>query len=116
MQLSDRLQAVTTVLELSESFETAKAKLRAFPWNYEGPEVIMTRGHVANLLRRFLDGEIGAGTVVDWADLLEMREDLDFEEEDRDWLTNVLSELSNPYTNGELTRERAMELLVEAEA
>jgi hypothetical protein len=110
------LRTLAAFIELSEPLESAKAKLQMFPWDYDGVGLRMTRVHMANILRRFLAGEIGADVIVDWADTLEVRPDLDYAPQDHDWLTDRLFELANPSINGNLTRERAIKLLDEAEA
>ncbi len=61
------------------------------------------------MLRRFLSGEISDRNVSDWADAVEARDDIGFNEEDEDILTDVIYELANPELTRPLSPETAAE-------
>lgn len=74
--------------------------LAEFGWDSEDELVLLRCDHVTAVSERFLRGEIPAGDVSDWADALESREDIGFEDGCGEILADVIYELANP----ELTR------------
>ena len=61
---------------------------------YAGP------GHLLSVLRRFETGEIGAAEVEEWANAIEIRDDIGFEAESDDVVRDVIHVLANPELAG----------------
>jgi hypothetical protein len=108
---ADRVSTLRSLLTLSRPLEELTARLRAFPWNCDRDLVMFTRQHAANVLRRYLAGEFDARTVADWADAIEIREDIGHEPGHEDALKDLIFELANPDANYVLTPARAKEWL-----
>lgn len=89
------------------------AALREFPHDCEESLATLRKADVAAALNRFLSGEVSSSDIEAWADAVEMRDDIGYEESDRDAIANTLFILSNPDINGVLTPDYAKELLVE---
>jgi hypothetical protein len=83
--------------------EETVAALREFPWDSDEELVTLTAGHVVEVLRRCCAGELTAREVEDWADAVEMREDLGFEDSPDERAQDAVNFLANPLLNGELT-------------
>jgi RNAse (barnase) inhibitor barstar len=116
---ADRKSVVEALLNRSRPLAEIRAELGQFPWDSE-PLVQLTREHVGNVLRAFLAGEIDALSIEDWANLIEMRDDIGFEDEDEDAddfehgdLRNAIFVLANPVLYGDLTKDLARQLLEE---
>lgn len=80
--------------------------------------VMMTGNDVAVILQRYLAGELTRAQVWEWAEGLELRDDIGFgtsnEEDEHDEFTlNLVYELANPTLEGDLTPERAKQLIAE---
>ena len=72
---------------------------------------VTTENGVVNILQlmrivdRFLGGEITAAQLQEWAENLEVREDVAFADDERDLLDDVFFRIATPMINGPLTRE-----------
>ena len=108
----NRLETVRNLLEQRITPQEAIAILRLFPWDFEGYPVVIERRHVSNLLERFLIGTICSLDVATWAEAVEFRDDIKPEKEFEDCILQTVLEIANPTINGELTVERAQELLM----
>jgi hypothetical protein len=76
-----------------------KRFLSSLPWDYDGQSVVIRNEDIVNILQCFLDSKISAARVHDWADFLEMRDDIDFEFGDDSVSKEVLHALATPQTN-----------------
>ena len=74
-------------------------ELRLMDWDWTGePLLVLTPEHVLSVMDRFLSGQLTAKQVEDWADALELREDVEL----ADSLAGVIFYLANPSINGEI--------------
>lgn len=87
------------------SFDAPITKLRdelgTLTWDSD-PVVTLTRRDIVAVLERFSTGAIDALTVEDWANLVECREDIDFEVGYGDVIHAAIHDLANPLLSGEL--------------
>ncbi|EGQ9730915.1 hypothetical protein ACJXBB_001696 [Vibrio cholerae] len=67
---------------------------------------------IQDVLRRFLAGEFTAEDLENWANLLECREDLEFEEGKSEEIENVIYCLANPTLQKEITIDSCKEFLI----
>ncbi len=63
------------------------------------------------MLQKFLNGLIPATAVEDWADLIEVREDVDYPESQKDVISDIICQLANPVLEGSLDADKAREFL-----
>ena len=72
----------------------------------------LSRDMIVSVLERYLKSELTAQNVEDWANAIEMHEDIllgqDDEEED---VFMAISRLANPHSEGPLTQESARDLI-----
>jgi len=90
-----------------------RSELATYPWDLDEPLIILERQHLANILERYIDGELKAAEVAAWADALEMRDDVGFRHEDDRLLRGMLSTLATPEVHAPLTLIRAKGLLAD---
>lgn len=107
----DRIAAVTSLLEFSEPLEQLAERMSEFDWDCTGQPVVLMPEHVVEVLERFLSDQIPASIVERWANLVEGRDDVDFQYRDG-LMSVVVHELANPTLTLPLDRARAA-LLVE---
>lgn len=81
-----------------QNLEENKKIIRQYPWDpIEWEEkVILTANNIVNLLLRYIKWEISYEYLIDWADFLEVREDIDFEEDNEDIISELIHILANP--------------------
>lgn len=90
------------ILEHAVRFDMPLVALRLalgrFPWDCEAPLVTLRAADVVAVLDRFLAGQLSADEVTAWADLLEVREDVDFgvTTEDADVVRHAVWLVANP--------------------
>jgi len=87
--------------------EQLHAELWTFGWDWldDEPLLIITREHLLSIIDRYLAGEISSAQLQQWAENLECREDVDFEETNKDIIDSVFFRLALPEINGVLTPE-----------
>ena len=115
MDAKEGTNARTMVLEalLNLQMDTSRLKdeLRKFKWDCEEELVILGRDHLKKILNEYLNGQLREGTLNEWAELIEMRDDIGFEPENEDLLKEIIFELANPDINLQITPKRAKEYL-----
>ncbi|MER8761483.1 MULTISPECIES: hypothetical protein [unclassified Mesorhizobium] len=85
--------------------------LREFEWDYDGLPYILTRDDVSDILERYIDGKLSSEELEAWADAIELREDIQYEEKNEDWINDVIFTLASTVLNGPITLEKVKELL-----
>lgn len=113
---SDRLAAVESLIAFSVPLELAAQHLQPFGWDYEGVPVELNSGHLVRVLQRYLQGELSARDVEDWANLIEGREDIEFSQACAGRIGEALHELANPSLFAPLDPARAEELIADIPA
>ncbi len=107
----DRRVILENLLTLSRPLPQLKQELAAFGFDYGGEPVELSANELAAVLQKFLDGLIPATAVEDWADLIEVREDVDYPESQKDVISDIIYQLANPVLEGSLDADKAREFL-----
>ena len=98
------LQSLLRLDQPVDHLETAVGRL---PWDSDRSLVTLTGADAASILERFARGELSASDVERWANAVEGREDIDFDEGHESELREALFELANPLLTEPLTPARA---------
>ena len=99
-------QILQALVNFSQSPLELNKELSRFEWDYEDDPVIIEPLHIVSVINRFLSGDLNAKQVEYWANMIECREDLDYEASNREQLEHKIYELANPDIEGQLTIER----------
>jgi hypothetical protein len=111
------MQNRKTFLETLLRFRDPKAlkqimtALREYGWDSEETLVNLTSDAIISILERYLQSELTAQEVEDWANAVEMRDDIEFGIDDDEVIMNAVGELANPVLTEPLTPESAMALI-----
>jgi hypothetical protein len=97
----DRADILASLIRFDRPIAELEALVRALDWDAE-PVATIRRRDIVAVIERFLAGEIDAGDVVRWADLLEGREDMNFEPRHEPAVADAIYDLANPDLQGEL--------------
>ena len=92
---TSRLQALGDLLEHRVPARESQARLAAFPWDEEELLDLEVR-HVVAVLSRFADGEIDAAEVTEWADTVDLRDDIGREPGRETQINDALFVMSSP--------------------
>ncbi|OOE76077.1 hypothetical protein [Salinivibrio sp. ML290] len=95
--MNKRLETVKHLVSLSKPLDELSEYLSEFSWDYEGKPLIVKSIDIINVLNRYICGDINADSVEQWANMLECREDIEFEEEK---IECVVYSLANPELEG----------------
>ncbi len=113
---TDRIKLVQACIELPSDFDELRRQIAKFGWDYDGHiKAVLSRADVVTILQRYLKSEIGNKQIEDWADFLEGRDDVAFENGAEAILNEVIHVLANPILDGGLTLEVAKIMLTKIE-
>ncbi|HKZ60614.1 MAG TPA: hypothetical protein VJ547_12335 [Candidatus Thermoplasmatota archaeon] len=83
--------------------------LAKYGWDADEPLFEVRPEHVGAVLKRYCDGTLSETDVEDWANALEVRDDLAFNP--RGTVRELTFELANPTLQGKLTKQRAAAMM-----
>jgi len=98
------------LIDYSLSLDELALGLREFEWDAPETLVRLRPSHLINVLRRFIDLNISSDDVRNWAELLEVREDIEISD-DESIVWDTVFELATPILFGELSIDRAETLI-----
>lgn len=107
----DRLDVLRDLVAFNKPVRDLSDLLGKFGWDYEGQSLTIVASQIQDVLKRFLAGEYSVQDLEDWANLIECREDLEFEEKRHDEIADVIYRLANPALEGKITSECCEALL-----
>lgn len=107
--MRDRKVVLEDIIQLRGDLQELKKELSQFPWDSEVFIAEIYRKDVIRVFEGYLNDVISNQQIEDWADLIECRDDIAFEDDD---LKELIFELASPEINGYLTKMRVSELLV----
>lgn len=107
----DRFEVLRNLVAFSKPVNVLSSDLSNFDWDFDGDPLIVTASDMKLVLNRFLAGERTAEELEAWANLIEGREDLEFEDQQNEAIENVVYCLANPVLQGAITPESCKELL-----
>ena len=107
-QEADRRAILLSVLALDRPVSELQSALSTLEWDYPIALAILTYSHVRSVLERFQAGQLRADDVEGWANMIELRDDLDFADE---MVQEMIFILATPAINGALDQQLAEELL-----
>lgn len=101
----NRFDVLRDLVTFNKPASVLSDSLSKFDWDYEGTPLIVMASQIREVLKRFLAGEYSAKELEGWANLIECREDLEFEEKKNGEIANVIYCLANPVLEGEITAD-----------
>lgn len=101
--MEDRTSLLERLLRFESPIEDTVAMLAAYGWASDQELVRLAPSDVVSILDRFLEGELTDRQVAYWAELLEMREDVGYENLWADHLRRAVGQLASPEVHGAIT-------------
>ena len=111
----DRLVILKNLVSFSKSVNELSKMLSQLEWDYDEQPLIVNASDVRSVIARFLVGEYTAKELEGWANLIECREDLEFEETCFEAIESAIDSLANPALQGEITSESCRSILTSLE-
>lgn len=103
-----RVDILTDLVAFDANLKELRTELSKYPWDTDKPYLIISKLQFSNVLNKCIKRVITFQELEDWANTIECRDDLDFEDE---IIQEFLFELSSPEINGEITDKRLCEML-----
>lgn len=107
----NRVLFLNAVINMQPDYGIAMKALEEYGWDFNGNPLMIQSSVFKEILSGFVEEKIAATDIHIWAEFLELREDVDFFENDEPILSQILYELANPDLEGELTKDRAKSLI-----
>jgi len=76
----NRRKFLLELLNWTSPLREVFAQLALFPWDHETTLVLVERHHLRNALTRYVEGSASSEEIEQWAEALESRDDVGFED------------------------------------
>jgi hypothetical protein len=102
-----RIELLNKLIEFEGSVEKIQQQLDQFGWDSVHDLVILRKEHLLKVLSYYVNEKLNSLEVEKWANAIESREDIGFEEDSIDLIKEIIYELANPQLTEDLTKDRA---------
>ena len=99
----NRFVVLGDLVAFNKPVTVLSASLSNFDWDYDEQPLVIKASQIQSVLKRFIAGEFTVQELEDWANLIECREDLEFEEVKHEAIETAIECLANPVLQGEIT-------------
>ena len=97
---------IKQLLKAKDDFPLLVQRLDQYEWDFDGTPVLLEKKHLKNILSRYLKEEVSDDFLYEWAEFIELRDDIDYLEEDEETLLEIIHNMASPQTEGNLTHAR----------
>jgi hypothetical protein len=111
--MKSRKQILHEIFNLEGDIDNLQSEILKYPWDSKVPLLIVTKVNLANTIQKFIFSDTPFKEIENWANILECREDIQYEPEE---LIEYVYELANPFLIGEITKERLVRIVNELHA
>ena len=108
--LMAKIDILLNLINFAKDMSAIKSDLAKIGFDSELELVTITQNTIANILNRVVDKEISYDLLEEWANLIECREDIGYEDE---ILQEIIFELANPCLYGEIDERKICMILDE---
>ena len=105
-----KIDILLNLINFTKGISAIKSDLAKIGFDSESELVTITKNTIANILNRVIDKEISYNLLEEWANLIECREDIGYEDE---ILQEIIFELANPCLYGEIDEKEICMILDE---
>ena len=98
-----RKEILIDLVQNKREVSSLKKELSYYPWDCEKPLYTVDWDDISGVLDQYLLGITDSSSLENWANAIESREDLDFENEE---VQQIIIEIANPILFGLITREK----------
>ena len=85
-------------------------EISGYPWDCEIPLITISKTDMVYIINECVNDEISLEELTNWANIIECRDDFDFENEK---IQELIFELANPEINKENGKNRLMDIVKE---
>jgi len=101
--MNTHYQILQSLLDFDQPLDALKKEIKTLPWDSEEEVIILKKDHLFKILEKFTNQQLDSDELSEWANLIEGREDIGFEEKDEEILKKIIFEMANPEINEPIT-------------
>ncbi len=105
--MRERIVILEELVKFASNINELVDELSRFPWDCDEPVIIITVKNILLIMDRFIAGEISVDTLENWANAIECREDIGFENEK---LQELIVRLANPVLYEQISVQKMKEI------
>jgi len=110
--MNERYRYLQDLFDFKKSLDIVSSQLKGLEWDFEGEPLVLKKRQLIFAINSFLKGSKSAVELEYWANLIEMREDIEFDREHEMLINDTIHKLANPELEGQLTNERCKQYLI----
>lgn len=107
MKTDERSELLDKLIKFSAPLAEIKLRLYELVWDFDGQPLELGSYHLIGVLRRYLSDELNCEEVTEWANIIEMRDDIEIGNN----IGEFMHELANPNLEGHLDKVRANQII-----
>ena len=105
-----RLEILKDIVGINGDLSTLQNEILEYPWDIAEPLLSIGKKDILAVLNRFIEKLITAADLEEWANMIECRDDLGFDEERQQ---DAIFTLANPDLNGNITEDAVKRIIDE---
>lgn len=106
--MRSRYEVLNDIINFNGKVSDLQNELSHYEWDSAVPIIKISYINIKSALLLFVNDKISLDDLTAWANILECREDIEFEDEE---IEEMIFYLANPEINGNLTKEAAKEFI-----
>lgn len=106
--MRSRKDILNDLINLNGELNVLHKEISQYEWDIDEPLLIISKKALSSILKKSLEKKISKTDLENWANAIECRDDIDFEEE---YMQEIIFELANPTLNDALTDDRLKEMI-----
>jgi hypothetical protein len=106
--MKSRKSLITDLFFFNRDLIELKNDLTFYEWDSEQALLTIDKKKLYIIITKFISKSFTYHQIEEWANMIECRDDIDFETEK---LQQIIFELANPEINGEITKEKLLSIL-----
>ena len=105
--MRDRKVILKDILLVNGDLLSLDSEISLYPWDCQKPLLKVQKEDLIVVFSRCIRGDIKYDKLVHWANLIECRDDIEFQQ---GYLQEIIFEIANPEINGKMTKKRLNEI------
>lgn len=110
-EIKSRTEVLLSLIERTKPLGEVSRLLAQFSFD-SNPLVTLRAEHIKSVLLDYLAGRVDESYVECWAELIELRDDIEFDLQSEQFIKNCIHDLANPTLSGALTKETANKIIL----
>ena len=111
----NQTEALQDLVELKQPLEETIKTVWTFPFSTLETLYILKAPEVVTVLKKYIKEEVSGAELSRWADAIESREGIEYEDEFSDWISDTIFRLSSPEINEPITSKCVSKILDQLE-